>query len=251
MRVARTDQAALEGRGGDGVEQVMEDSRREAQKETGRVESFSDGVIAIAITLLVLEIKVPKADEIASVGLFAKLLDLWPSFLAFVTSFGTILVMWINHHRVFRLVRTTDYPFLYWNGFLLLTMRGLDEHLVGHALRVRHVDGHADSGEDIQIVGLRRQERLPLEVNRRELYAARVHRLAPGPGVSLFGQTFVFLNRVGKGEDDRPCVEMRHRRDDFAREQFAHRADAYEGVRLEVLNGRDDLGGTRLLGRDD
>ncbi|HEY4846675.1 MAG TPA: TMEM175 family protein [Methylocella sp.] len=104
MRVARTDQAALEGRGGDGVEQVMEDSRREAQKETGRVESFSDGVIAIAITLLVLEIKVPKADEIASVGLFAKLLDLWPSFLAFVTSFGTILVMWVNHHRVFRLV---------------------------------------------------------------------------------------------------------------------------------------------------
>jgi uncharacterized membrane protein len=90
----------------------MDDSRREAQKETGRVESFSDGVIAIAITLLILEIKIPKPDEIASVSLFIKLLDLWPSFLAFVTSFATILVMWANHHRVFRLVRTTDYPFL-------------------------------------------------------------------------------------------------------------------------------------------
>jgi uncharacterized membrane protein len=100
----------------------MEDSRRDDQKETGRVETFSDGVIAIAITLLILEIKIPKPDEIASVSLFIKLLDLWPSFLAFVTSFATILVVWVNHHRVFRLVRTTDYPFLYWNGFLLLTI---------------------------------------------------------------------------------------------------------------------------------
>jgi uncharacterized membrane protein len=100
----------------------MEDSRRDDQKETGRVESFSDGVIAIAITLLILEIKIPEPDEITSVSLFIKLLDLWPSFLAFVTSFATILVMWVNHHRVFRLVRTTDYPFLYWNGFLLLTI---------------------------------------------------------------------------------------------------------------------------------
>jgi uncharacterized membrane protein len=72
--------------------------------------------------LLILEIKVPRPDEIASVGLVAKLLSLWPSFLSFVTSFGTILVMWVNHHRIFRLVRIPDYPFLYWNGFLLLTI---------------------------------------------------------------------------------------------------------------------------------
>ena len=64
----------------------MEDSRRDDQKETGRVESFSDGVIAIAITLLILEIKVPKADEIASASLFAKLLDLWPSFSSGITT---------------------------------------------------------------------------------------------------------------------------------------------------------------------
>lgn len=84
------------------------------------MEAFSDGVIAIAVTLLILEIKVPRAGGAASAGLFVRLLGLWPSFLAFVMSFGTILVMWVNHHRIFRLVRTTDYPFLYWNGFLLL-----------------------------------------------------------------------------------------------------------------------------------
>jgi uncharacterized membrane protein len=101
---------------------MPEDPRLDEEKETGRVEAFSDGVIAIAVTLLILEIKVPRPDEIASVGLFARLLSLWPSFLAFVTSFGTILVMWVNHHRIFRLVRIPDYPFLYWNGFLLLTI---------------------------------------------------------------------------------------------------------------------------------
>ena len=100
----------------------MDEPRRDDEKETGRVEAFSDGVIAIAVTLLILEIKVPKVSEMDSVGLGARLLGLWPSFLAFALSFGTILVMWVNHHRIFRLVRTTDHPFLYWNGFLLLTI---------------------------------------------------------------------------------------------------------------------------------
>jgi uncharacterized membrane protein len=120
------------------MEPLKEDVRRDEEKETGRVEAFSDGVIAIAITLLILEIKVPKVAEMASGGLVAKLLGLWPSFLAFVTSFGMILVMWVNHHRIFRLVRTTAYPFLYWNGFLLLAVTFvpfptalLAEHLAG------------------------------------------------------------------------------------------------------------------------
>jgi uncharacterized membrane protein len=97
-----------------------EETRADEEKETGRVEAFSDGVIAIAVTLLILEIKVPTPDATVGVGLLSRLLALWPSFLAFVMSFATILVMWVNHHRIFRLVRTTDYPFLFWNGFLLL-----------------------------------------------------------------------------------------------------------------------------------
>ena len=65
------------------------------RKETGRIEVFSDGVFAIAITLLVLAIKVPKAADLGAGGnLLSALLALWPHYLAFVTSFATILAHW-------------------------------------------------------------------------------------------------------------------------------------------------------------
>jgi len=77
---------------------------------TGRTEAFSDGVFAIAITLLILEIRVPHAG--VEGGLWAALVKLWPSYLAFVLSFFVILVMWVNHHELMRLVRAVRYPFL-------------------------------------------------------------------------------------------------------------------------------------------
>lgn len=91
------------------------------RKETGRIEAFSDGVFAIAITLLVLAIKVPKAADLGAGGsLLSALLGLWPHYLAFVTSFATIFAMWVNHHRIFTFVQRSDHFFLYWNGLLLL-----------------------------------------------------------------------------------------------------------------------------------
>ncbi|BAY07586.1 TMEM175 family protein [Calothrix sp. NIES-2098] len=90
------------------------------EKETGRIEAFSDGVFAIAITLLILEIKVPNHNTVETSGLTAALLSLWPSYLAFIISFVTILVMWVNHHRIFSVVRRIDNTFLYLNGLLLL-----------------------------------------------------------------------------------------------------------------------------------
>ena len=90
---------------------------------TGRVEAFSDGVFAIAITLLVLELKVPLVDPSADRrALGDALLRLWPSFAAFVTSFFAVLIMWMNHHGVFRMVDRVSGPFLAANGFLLLTV---------------------------------------------------------------------------------------------------------------------------------
>ena len=84
----------------------------------GRIEAFSDGVFAIAITLLILEIRVPHGDH----GLWAGLLALWPSYIAFVLSFVVILIMWVNHHELLRMVQSVNYPFLFANGFLLLTV---------------------------------------------------------------------------------------------------------------------------------
>ena len=83
-----------------------------------RVEAFSDGVFAIAITLLILEIRVPRADH----GLWAGLLALWPSYLAFVLSFIVILIMWVSHHGLLRMVHSVNYPILFANGLLLLTV---------------------------------------------------------------------------------------------------------------------------------
>jgi uncharacterized membrane protein len=83
-----------------------------------RVEAFSDGVFAIAITLLILEIRVPHGEH----GLWASLVALWPSYVAFLLSFVVILIMWVNHHELLRMVRGVNYPFLFANGLLLLTV---------------------------------------------------------------------------------------------------------------------------------
>lgn len=95
------------------------DIASETTRETGRIEAFSDGVFAIAITLLVLDMKVPHAHDLHE-PLRIALLRQWPTYLAFLTSFATILIMWVNHHRIFRTIRRTDHAFLILNGLLLL-----------------------------------------------------------------------------------------------------------------------------------
>ena len=82
---------------------------------TSRLEAFSDGVFAIAITLLILEIKVPLEGDLGR----ALLLE-WPSFLAFLSSFFTIGVMWMNHHRLFTLIEAADDILIGLNLLLLL-----------------------------------------------------------------------------------------------------------------------------------
>jgi uncharacterized membrane protein len=92
------------------------------EKETGRLESFSDSVFAVAITLLVFNLQVPHlpAGAISVPALGSALFRQWPSYLTFMTSFATILIMWVSHHGIFRLVYRTDTPFLFANGLLLL-----------------------------------------------------------------------------------------------------------------------------------
>ena len=107
-----------------------------APSETTRIEAFSDGVFAIAITLLVLDLKVPH-DAPDGRTLAQRLLTQWPAYLAFLTSFATILIMWINHHRIFTLVGRSDDRLLFYNGLLLLgvTLVPFPTSLVAEYLR--------------------------------------------------------------------------------------------------------------------
>jgi uncharacterized membrane protein len=84
--------------------------------ETGRCEAFSDGVFAIAITLLILNVVLPLHHE----PLGHALLRLWPSYVAYAISFLTIGIMWVNHHTIFRHVERVDRRFLLINLLLLM-----------------------------------------------------------------------------------------------------------------------------------
>jgi len=88
-----------------------------------RLEAFCDGVFAIALTLLIIDIRVPPTGGIGSTTeLWRALRHLAPSVFAFILSFGIILVTWVNHHATLKLVRGTSASFIYANGFLLLTV---------------------------------------------------------------------------------------------------------------------------------
>lgn len=92
-------------------------------KDTARLEAFSDGVIAVAITLLVLNI-VPTVDAARTLktdaGLENWVVGQLPAAFAFLTSFLTIGVMWLNHHRLFKHIERTDTWLLVLNLLLLL-----------------------------------------------------------------------------------------------------------------------------------
>jgi uncharacterized membrane protein len=85
---------------------------------TARLETFSDGVFAIAATLLVLEIGISVHD--GDVG--AALLHIWPSYLAYATSFLVIGIIWLNHHHTVTLIGRVDRTFLFVNLLLLLVV---------------------------------------------------------------------------------------------------------------------------------
>jgi uncharacterized membrane protein len=87
-----------------------------------RLEALSDGVFAIAITLLVLDLAVPPREVAREGGLAAALAHQWPSYAAYLTSFMIIGIIWVNHHTMFDKVRQVDRPVLFLNLLLLLTV---------------------------------------------------------------------------------------------------------------------------------
>jgi len=88
--------------------------------DTARLETFADGVFAIAITLLILEIRLPPSEPQGETGLFNILASLWPSYLGYTVSFIVIGIIWMNHHNFLKLIDHTDHNFLVLNLLLLM-----------------------------------------------------------------------------------------------------------------------------------
>jgi len=86
---------------------------------TGRVEAFSDGVMAIAITLLVLDLKIPPLDEVRDGHLVEALAARWPSYVAYLVAFLTIGIIWLNHRTLVDRIRRFDAR-LHWLNLMLL-----------------------------------------------------------------------------------------------------------------------------------
>jgi len=84
---------------------------------TSRIEAFSDGVIAIIITIMVFDLKLPDAAEPQKLWLAMQ--QLLPRFLSFILSFAAIAIMWVNHHQIFHQVQQTDRSLLWYNLHLL------------------------------------------------------------------------------------------------------------------------------------
>ena len=88
-----------------------------------RLEAFCDAVFAIALTLLILDVKLPSPENIAGTSeLWRALQHLAPSIFAFLLSFVIILITWVNHHAALKLIHGSSVSFIYANGFLLLTV---------------------------------------------------------------------------------------------------------------------------------
>jgi uncharacterized membrane protein len=81
-----------------------------------RLEAFSDGVLAVIITIMVLDLKAPQSDDLAA------LVRLWPSFAIYVVSFAFVAIYWINHHAILMAARQATVTLIWANNALLLCL---------------------------------------------------------------------------------------------------------------------------------
>jgi uncharacterized membrane protein len=144
--------------------------------DTGRLETFADGVMAIAITLLILEIDVPHVEGRSLANALSRQ---WPSYAAFVVSFLTIGIIWVNHHHMFKLIARTNHTFLMLNVVFLMMICVLPWPTALVAAYIR--DPHARSVATAVYAGA--MVAIAIMFNLVWRYAAANHRLLV-PGIS-------------------------------------------------------------------
>ena len=111
----------------------------EQSSDTARLETFSDGVMAIAITLLILEVRVP--PDVPGQDLGRAVVHQWPSYAGYLVSFLTIGVIWVNHHHMFKLIARTNHAFLMINVVFLMAIAFLPWPTALVAEYIRDPDG--------------------------------------------------------------------------------------------------------------
>jgi uncharacterized membrane protein len=113
------------------------------EKETVRIEGFSDAVFAIAITLLVLDLHTPDENAIKNgAELLTFLKSEWTSYLAFTLSFFSIFIMWVNHHKIFKQIYSRNTAIMFANGLILFLVSAVSYPT---ALLARFFDGEASN----------------------------------------------------------------------------------------------------------
>ena len=95
-------------------------TEQQNEKETFRIEAFSDGIFCVGITLLAIEIGVEVKANMTNKDLVSSLLKLWPIYLAYLMSFVNVLLAWIGHHGLFKNLRATDNFVMVCNGLLMM-----------------------------------------------------------------------------------------------------------------------------------
>lgn len=106
---------------------------KQMEKDTSRIEAFSDGIFAVAITLLAIDLSVDikgieshhRLETTTANELLKQLANLWPKVFAYFNSFASVLLIWMSHHRIFKLLRTTNNRLILSNGLLLLVIASI------------------------------------------------------------------------------------------------------------------------------
>lgn len=104
------------------------------EKQTGRIEAFSDGIFGVAITLLAIELGIDLYNTPTDKNLWEKILEKWPEYVSFFNSFATVLLIWVGHHRIFNRLRFASLSTILLNGLVLMfvVLLPYPTRLVGH-----------------------------------------------------------------------------------------------------------------------